>query len=198
MDILEFTENQILPSKEFVPMPRVELVPIPTLGKKWYQRGISWATNRRQFLIYEDYITWCRYIDAYVKIPENFVMDFASVPKALHIFFNPSGILAIQAILHDCLYRFGNLIYWREGMEKWDYLYEEGKYCTRKFADVVFREHGRWSNGTTFLNDSAYYTLRLAGGLAFKPREIRNTDWTKPVWENNWKGFTDWERLPKK
>lgn len=171
-----------LPGRNEIPMPRIEALPIHTKGKKWYQRMKMWLTVRREFKIIEDYYIFVPYINAWVLIPANFIFDGASIPKILHGIFNPVGILFIQSLLHDCLYRFGNLVIIKnEERQIHEYLCRKGTFVTRKFSDVLFLKQGEFVNGTAILNKIAYRVLRVCGGVSFKPREIRNVDWDEPV-----------------
>ena len=80
-----------------------------------------------------------------VTVPEGFVTDFASIPKAFQWLIHPFGSHAPAAVLHD-------------------YLYAIGQKRARKYADLLFlyamRESGvrRWRAWTMFL------MVKLFGG----------------------------------
>jgi hypothetical protein len=174
-------------------MPKVELVPIYTRKYPPLKIFLIWLTKRRQFMLTKDYCLWSNQFQCYLKAPCHFVMDFASVPKFLHPVFNPTGLLAIAAIFHDMLYRFKNLIVYREGWERCKLLFPEGVVPGRKISDKIFLEIGQQVTGSFILNGAAYSTLRICGAPNYrKSMNIIDQDWSKPVFELKYDGPREW------
>jgi hypothetical protein len=78
--------------------------------KNFLTEFISWRLERRHFRMREDWCVWVEHLQLWVKIPKGFVFDCASVPKAFHSFINSIDALFYGSILHDFIYRTGQLI----------------------------------------------------------------------------------------
>lgn len=79
-----------------------------------FSKIFKFLTFRRKWKLKRDYILWCEYLKEYIFVPKGFVFDGASVPKALHSFLGPNGILLLGACPHDEGYRYRGLIHVRE------------------------------------------------------------------------------------
>jgi hypothetical protein len=90
-----------------------------------------------------------------VSVPDGFVTDFASVPRALWPVFPPSGPWCKAAVIHDYLY--------------------QSQTCSRFLADAIFREAMAQLGVPIWRRVVMYYAVRLFGGLARK-REVRTCE----------------------
>jgi hypothetical protein len=75
--------------------------------------GSNWRVNRR-------FRFWSATLNRMVEVPDHFIVDFASTPRALWAVYPPWGRYGAAAVLHDWLY-------WSQE-------------CTRAEADLVLRE----------------------------------------------------------
>ena len=86
--------------------------------------------------------------DEVVRVPEGFVTDFASIPRAFWSILHPTGRYAAAAVIHDFLY--ANHIY------------------TRKRSDQIFLE-GMKVLGVNWLTRGIMYrAVRWFGAKAWK------------------------------
>ena len=83
-----------------------------------------------------------------VSVPDEFVTDFASVPRGLWPVFPPTGPWCKAAVIHDYLY--------------------QSKTCSRFLADALFREAMHQLGVPAWRRVIAYYAVRLFGGFARK------------------------------
>ena len=99
-------------------------------------------------------------------IPAGFEFDGASVPKFLATFLSPVGVLLIGGLVHDYGYKYATL------------LHDDGTtmgYRNQAHWDRIFRDICIEVNGFKFLNYLAYWTLRLAGFVAWNGHKKRGT-----------------------
>lgn len=80
-----------------------------------------------------------------VNVPQGFVTDFASIPKALQMIIPPFGRHAPAAVLHD-------------------YLYALGQKKARPLADKLFLNAMREAGVPAFRRSLMYRMVRLFGG----------------------------------
>jgi len=141
---------------EYTEMPHMKPIAIPTAGKGFWGAIWMWLMGSRQWEIAKD---WHYKIDGveYV-IPKGFQFDGASIPKFLHTWLSPVGVLLMGGLVHDYAY-------------KYETLKKKGKgtmgILTQKDADVIFRDINIEQNGFHFLNYLAYWALRLGGFVAW-------------------------------
>ena len=99
-------------------------------------------------------------------IPAGFEFDGASVPKFLATFLSPVGVLLMGGLVHDYGYKYATL------------LKNDGTtlgYKNQAYMDRIFRDICIEVNGFKFLNYLAYWTLRLAGFVAWNGHKKRGT-----------------------
>ena len=136
---------------EYKEMPHMKPIPIPTAGKGFWGAIWMWLTGTRHWIISKDF----NYkIDgtAYV-IPKGFQFDGASIPKFLHTWLSPTGVLLMGGLVHDYAYKYATLKKKGKGT---------GGDMNQKQADIIFEQ-----NGFHFLNYLAYWALRVGGFMAW-------------------------------
>ncbi len=164
------------PDQDEINLPsKLNLLPVVNPKDPYMKRLLAFLFKRPEFMLTEDYFTYIHTIDAWVWCPKNFVFDFASVPKVLPL-LNPTGVLAYPAVPHDFIYRFGGLLV--SYAPDTPYTFRE---LTRPQGDFIFKEQAQFANGLGILNTLATRSLTLFGGMNFKPRDVFNVDWSKPV-----------------
>lgn len=85
-----------------------------------------------------------------IVVPEGFVTDFASVPRALWGVFPPIGLYTKAAVIHDYLYQYGH---------------EFGR--DRAFCDGIFLEAMKALGVSSAVRNSMYWGVRMFGGSAY-------------------------------
>lgn len=76
---------------------------------------------RREFKVWHDHAIWSPLMKEWIFLPKGFIYDGASVPKILHSFLGPTGVLLLGSGPHDEGYKYGGLILFRpfdKGIEK--------------------------------------------------------------------------------
>jgi hypothetical protein len=143
--------------------PTMRPIPIKTKGKGFFTMIKMWLLGTRHWEIAKDF----EYVlngNKYV-IPAGFKFDGASIPKFLHPFLSPVGVLLIGGLVHDYAYKYATLL--REN--KKDTL----GVISQKRADEIFRDINIGVNGFYLMNYLAYWSLRLGGFLAWnKHRKV--------------------------
>ena len=145
-------------------MPVMSPLPIKTKDKGFWKGILMWLMGTRKWKIEQDFNYTLN--DVEYKIPAGFEFDGASVPKFLATFLSPVGVLLMGGLVHDYGYKFATL------MKK------DGStigYHDQKFMDGVFRDICIEVNGFRVLNYLAYWTLRLAGFVAWNGHKKRGT-----------------------
>ena len=136
---------------------------IATKGKGFFTMIKMWLLGVRHWEIKEDF----EYVlngNIYV-IPAGFKFDGASIPKFLHPFLSPVGVLLIGGLVHDYAYKYATLL----RQNKRDTL----GVISQKRADEIFRDINIGVNGFYLMNYLAYWSLRLGGFLAWnKHRKV--------------------------
>ena len=144
-------------------MPVMRPIPIRTKGKGFFKGILLWLLGVRHWEIVEDFnyeINDVKYV-----IPAGFKFDGASIPKFLHPFLSPVGVLLIGGLIHDYAYKFETLL----RQNKKDTL----GVISQKRADEIFRDINIGVNGFYLMNYLAYWSLRLGGFLAWnKHRKV--------------------------
>ena len=142
---------------EYNYMPSMRPLPIKTKDKGFWGAIWMWLTGTRHWIVDED---WTYKIDGeeYV-IPEGFQFDGASIPKFLHTWLSPVGVLLMGGLVHDYAYKYETLL-------KLDKTGTMGTIDQKK-ADQIFRDINIDNNGFFFLNYLAYWALRAGGFMAW-------------------------------
>ena len=145
-------------------MPHLKPIKIATAGKGFWGAVWMWITGVRHWEVAKD---WHYSISGedYV-IPEGFQFDGASVPKFLATWLSPVGVLLMGGLVHDYAYKYKTLL-------KADKKNTMGE-LTQKDADIIFRDINIEQNGFHFLNNLAYWALRIGGFMAWNGHRKRN------------------------
>jgi hypothetical protein len=104
-------------------------------------------------------------------IPKGFIFDGASVPKFLHTWLSPMGVLLVGGLIHDYGYKYQTLLC--KGKKK-----SIGT-KTQKELDIIFRDVNIIQNGFRLINYLAYYGLKLGGFAAWNKHRKVNAKWSK-------------------
>jgi len=149
-------ENDIIGFK-YDAMPQLRPIAIPTKGKGFWSAIWMWLMGTRHWEVAADWsftIQGNKYI-----IPQGFKFDGASIPKFLHTWLSPTGVLLMGGLVHDYAYKYETLL-------KSDKKKTMGK-INQKKADQIFRDINIEQNGFHFLNNLAYWALRIGGFVAW-------------------------------
>ena len=89
-------------------MPSMKPIKIPTSGKGFWGAIWMWLMGSRHWEIAKD---WHYKLDGveYV-IPKGFQFDGASIPKFLHTWLSPTGVLLMGGLVHDYAYKYETLL----------------------------------------------------------------------------------------
>lgn len=147
-------------------MPKLRPLKIKTAGKGFWGAIWMWLTGTRHWEVADDWQFTIMGED-YI-IPQGFRFDGASIPKFLHTWLSPTGVLLMGGLIHDYAYKYATLL-------KSDQKETMGK-ITQKQADQIFRDINIEQNGFHFLNYLAYYALRLGGWVAWNGHRKRNEE----------------------
>src|SRR5210317_459343 len=147
----------------YTEMPQLKPIKIETAGKGFWSAIWMWLTGTRHWEVAKD---WSYEIDGekYV-IPAGFRFDGASIPKFLHTWLSPTGVLLMGGLVHDYAYKYETLK--RKTKGTW------GK-MNQKEADQIFRDINIEINGFKFLNYLAYWALRIGGFVAWNGHRKNN------------------------
>jgi hypothetical protein len=141
---------------EYDEMPQMQPIPIATKGKGFWGAVWMWLMGTRHWVIAKDFVFKIDEVE-YV-IPKGFQFDGASIPKFLHTWLSPTGVLLMGGLVHDYAYKYATLK--RKGKGTYGIL-------TQKDADVIFRDINIEINGFHLLNYLAYWALRVGGFVAW-------------------------------
>jgi len=141
---------------EYKEMPQMMPVPIATKGKGFWGAIWMWFTGSRHWVVAKDFHFTLDAVE-YV-IPKGFQFDGASIPKFLHTWLSPVGVLLMGGLVHDYAYKYATLK--RKGKGTWGMM-------NQKEADIIFRDINIEINGFHFLNYLAFWALRLGGFVAW-------------------------------
>lgn len=149
---------------EYNVMPKLRPIPIPTAGKGFWGAIWMWLMGTRHWEVADD---WAFRIggEGYI-IPQGFQFDGASIPKFLHTWLSPTGVLLMGGLVHDYAYKYETLL--RSGQK------ETMGVIDQKKADEIFRDINIEQNGFHFLNNLAYWALRIGGFMAWNGHRKRN------------------------
>ena len=138
--------------------PLMKPLRIATKGKGFFKMILMWLLGVRHWEIAEDFnyeINGEKFV-----IPAGFKFDGASIPKFLHTFLSPVGVLLMGGLVHDYAYKYETLLKINKA--------ETMGVLTQKKADQIFRDINIEINGFYLMNQLAYYSLRLGGFLAWR------------------------------
>lgn len=138
--------------------PLMKPLRIATKGKGFFRMILMWLLGGRHWEIAEDFnyeINGDKFV-----IPAGFKFDGASIPKFLHTFLSPVGVLLMGGLVHDYAYKYETLLKTNKA--------ETMGVLTQKKADQIFRDINIEINGFYLMNQLAYYSLRLGGFLAWR------------------------------
>ena len=138
-------------------MPQLRPIAIPTKGKGFWSAIWMWLMGTRHWEVAADW-TFTIESNKYI-IPQGFKFDGASIPKFLHTWLSPTGVLLMGGLVHDYAYKYETLL-------KSDKKKTMGK-INQKKADQIFRDINIEQNGFHFLNNLAYWALRIGGFVAW-------------------------------
>tara|TARA_B100001250_G_scaffold321155_1_gene284158 strand:- start:109 stop:693 length:585 start_codon:yes stop_codon:yes gene_type:complete len=143
--------------------PVMRPIPIKTKGKGFFKMILMWLLGTRHWEIAEDFEF--DLLGEKFVIPAGFKFDGASIPKFLHTFLSPVGVLLMGGLVHDYAYKYETLL--KKGKK------ETMGVLTQKRADEIFRDINIEINGFFLMNYLAYYSLRLGGFMAWnKHRKV--------------------------
>ena len=143
---------------EYKEMPKLQPIAIPTAGKGFWSAIWMWLTGTRHWIVAND---WKYKLgETWYVIPAGFQFDGASIPKFLHTWLSPTGVLLMGGLVHDYAYKYATLL---ESDKD-----ETMGIITQKKADQIFRDINIEQNGFHFLNYLAYWALRLGGWVAWR------------------------------
>jgi len=141
-----------------------------TKGKGSWKGILLWLLGTRQWEIVKDFkysIGGAQYV-----IPAGFKFDGASIPKFLHTFLSPVGVLLMGGLVHDYMYKYEAQLINNKNYQIPE-LKNETVPVTQKKADQIFRDINIEVNGFFFMNYLAYWSLRLGGFVAWnKHRKV--------------------------
>ena len=138
-------------------MPKLKPIAIPTAGKGFWGAIWMWLMSTRNWEVAED---WEFRIEGdWYVIPAGFTFDGASIPKFLHTWLSPTGVLLMGGLVHDFAYKYETLL--KKSKKK-----TIGT-ITQKKADLIFRDINIEQNGFHLLNYLAYWALRIGGFVAW-------------------------------
>ena len=144
-------------------MPVLRPLPIKTKGKGFFKGILLWLLGVRNWEIAEDFNYELN--NKQFVIPAGFKFDGASIPKFLHTFLSPVGVLLMGGLVHDYAYKYQTLL-------KKDKKETLG-FISQKHSDEIFRDINIGVNGFYLMNYLAYWSLRLGGFLAWnKHRKV--------------------------
>ena len=143
--------------------PHMKPIRIATKGKGFWKGILLWLLGVRHWELAEDYNY--KLNDKEFVIPAGFKFDGASIPKFLHPFFSPVGVLLMGGLVHDYAYKYATLL--RQNKK------DTMGVISQKKADEIFRDINIGVNGFYLMNYLAYWSLRLGGFLAWnKHRKV--------------------------
>ena len=142
--------------------PVMKPIKIATKGKGFFKMIFMWILGTRHWEIAKDFeyeLNEKKYV-----IPSGFKFDGASIPKFLHTFLSPVGVLLLGGLVHDYAYKYAALQLVKG---------KKGKSLDQKQSDQIFRDINIEVNGFYSMNYLAYYALRIGGFLAWnKHRKV--------------------------
>ena len=89
-------------------MPKLQPIAIATAGKGFWSAIWMWLTGTRHWVVAQD---WEYEINGtWYVVPAGFQFDGASIPKFLHTWLSPTGVLLMGGLVHDFAYKYATLL----------------------------------------------------------------------------------------
>lgn len=149
-------------NRKKIDMPKVEPVQYSQSECGFFKRVWRWMSYTRKWRMAEDwYFVLPNGFE--IKVPVDFIMDGASVPKVLRGLLSPVGCLFISGIVHDYAYKYNKLIGVNGDGSLYNYLPRAG----RKVWDDLFKEIADDINGLKNINKGAWVMVRSFGFIAW-------------------------------
>lgn len=171
INLMGVDQDEPIVNLKYDEMPHMIPIRIPTAGKGFWGAIWLWLIGVRTWEIAKDWHFSVNGED-YV-VPKGFVFDGASVPKFLASWLSPVGVLLIGGLVHDYIYKYTVLV--KYGKK------QTTDVMNQKQADQLFRDINIEQNGFHFLNNLAYWALRLGGFVAWNGHRKRNCDWKESI-----------------
>ena len=171
INLMGVDQDEPIVNLKYDEMPHMIPIRIPTAGKGFWGAIWLWLIGVRTWEIAKDWHFSVNGED-YV-VPKGFVFDGASVPKFLASWLSPVGVLLIGGLVHDYIYK--NRVLVKYGKK------QTTDVMNQKQADQLFRDINIEQNGFHFLNNLAYWALRLGGFVAWNGHRKRNCDWKESI-----------------
>lgn len=169
-------KEPLWPEMEDVTRPTTRTMPLVDPGDPFWKKIKDWLFKKPLYIITHDYFTYCPMLKAWIFIPENFVYDYASIPRFLTFVLRPNGILGYGAGPHDFGCRFAGMMI--SYGDKNPYTFTD---FTKDEIDDVFGDLNNKSNGLKPINNLATWTVKAFGG-DLDPIDIDTVDWSEPVY----------------
>ena len=148
---------------KYTDYPLMKPLRIATKDKGFFKMILMWLLGVRHWEIAKDFeyeLNGNKYV-----IPAGFIFDGASIPKFLHTFLSPVGVLLIGGLVHDYAYKYAAL----KPKSKKDAIL----LLDQKKSDQIFRDINIEINGFYLMNYLAYWSLRVGGFMAWnKHRKV--------------------------
>ena len=148
---------------KYTDYPLMKPLRIATKNKGFFKMILMWLLGVRHWEIAKDFeyeLNGNKYV-----IPAGFKFDGASIPKFLHMFLSPVGVLLIGGLVHDYAYKYAAL----KPKSKKDAIL----LLDQKKSDQIFRDINIEINGFYLMNYLAYWSLRVGGFMAWnKHRKV--------------------------
>jgi len=147
-----------------------------TLARIWH-----WQNFIRQWELIEDWHYQCPHNEIRIVVPKGFTFDGVSIPRPLHWFLSPTGVLFIPGLVHDFAYRYDYL--W--ALDEKNKIYQYKKDAGRHHWDNMFHILGVDLSGMHGLNKFARIILFVFGGISWKKNRKNQAIDIKPLCEND-------------
>jgi hypothetical protein len=170
------SDGIVFPPKEKANLPKTNALPLWPEGTGKFKWFFISPFKRRNYIYEYDYITYISSLKKFCFIQKNFVYDAASIPQVIPGCAH-DGPLFYGSGPHDYGYRFRGM-YLSEGPEHpfiWTYL-------THFQCDEMFTSLNDKENGLPCSNRVIELVLNGAGYFSYGQRDIRDVDWSKPVY----------------
>ena len=140
-------------------MPKLSPLPTGLKKKSTLARIWHWQRFIRKWELLEDWEYQLPHNNVKIILPKGFTFDGVSIPRPLHWFLSPTGVLFIPGLVHDFAYRYDYL--WAIDEDGKVYQYQKGS--GRAYWDSLFRCLGLSLNGMKGLNAFARVVLYVFG-----------------------------------
>ena len=151
---------------EYKEMPQLRPLKIETAGKGFWGAIWMWMSGTRHWEVADN---WSFKVDGdWYVIPAGFQFDGASIPKFMHTWLSPTGVLLMGGLVHDYAYKYQTLLKLNQKSTM--------GVIDQKKADQIFRDINIEQNGFHFLNYLAYWALRIGGFVAWNGHRKVNAE----------------------